>query len=233
MSRLFTYLVALVVFLGAGYFLVTRLQAPQISTVATTTPQVQVQVQDSVRITTANVQEETPQYKIDVQYPQFGMPVIDAQIKKNVDETITEVKGFPANPPDLSSPQNELTMRFDSAYIGPDVISVKLIISQYTGGAHPNTLFSGLNFDRASNQQLLQDDAFKMIGLTVAQVSVAATEQLKSKLGEGMFTEGANSNPGNFSSFVISAEKVTFIFQPYQVAAYAAGPQEVSFARVK
>ena len=48
-----------------------------------------------------------------------------------------------------------------------------------------------------------------------------------------MFEEGADTNPENFSSFVISADKVTFIFQQYQVAAYAAGPQEVSFERKK
>ena len=70
-----------------------------------------------------------------------------------------------------------------------------------------------------------------MIGMTLEQVSAAATSQLKAKLGDAMFEEGANTNPENFSSFIISNDKVTFIFQPYQVAAYAAGPQEISVER--
>lgn len=185
----------------------------------------------SIQVTTAKVNEETPAYLIDVQYPKFGIAAIDGKVQRIVEDTITEFKGYPANPPEMSSPQNELTIRYETPYVGPDVVSVKLIISEYTGGAHPNSLFSGLNFARSTGAQLLQSDAFVLTGLTVQQVSAQATAQLKAKLGDTMFEEGVNTNPENFSSFVISADRVTFIFQPYQVAAYAAGPQEVSFER--
>lgn len=229
MFRLLTYVIVAALMLGVGYFAATRMQptleAQNTQTATTTVPH--------VLVTTAYARNETPEYLIDVQYPQFGIPTIDEKIGKIVNDIITEFKTLPPNPPDMNSPQNELTARFDSAYVGPDIVSVKLIISEYSGGAHPNSLFSGLNFDRASGRQLLQGDAFKMIGLTAQQVSVAATAQLKERLGDTMFEEGANSNPENFSSFIISADKVTFIFQPYQVAAYAAGPQEVSFERKK
>ncbi|MDO8514253.1 MAG: DUF3298 domain-containing protein [bacterium] len=227
MGRFAGYIVVAALALGIGYFVATRVQPElqaQNTGVATTTPQ-------SVQITTANVNEETSVYTIDVQYPKFGISAIDAKVGKIVNDTIAEFKTLPPNPPGMSSPQNELTVRYESPYVGPDVVSFKLVISQYTGGAHPNSLFSGLNFDRISGKQLLQDDAFKMIKLTAQQVSVAVSAQLKERLGETFFAEGANSNPENFSSFLISAGKVTFIFQPYQVAPYSAGPQEVSFER--
>ncbi len=227
MNRTLSYIFVAVLALGAGYYFAIWRQPSEIYVappVATSTPV-------TIAATTQTVDEKTSTYMIDAQYPHFGIATIDTKIDKIVNDAITEFKTLPPNPPEMSSPQNELTIRFDSSYIGDDVISFKLIVSEYTGGAHPNSIFSGLNFDRESGRQLLQGDAFKMIKRTAQQVSVSATAQLKAKLGETMFEEGANTNSENFSSFLISEKKVTFIFQPYQVAAYAAGPQEVSFER--
>ena len=67
----------------------------------------------------------------------------------------------------------------------------------------------------------------------VAQVSAESSTSLARQLGDMfMFKEGADTNPENYSSFLVSRDAVTFIFQQYQVAAYAAGPQRVSFPRI-
>jgi len=224
MNRLFGFALALVVLGGVVYFLFPYLRTSQTPIPVDTAPQ-------EVVVTTATAQEQTDAYLIDVNYPQFGVSAVDADIKSKIDAAVGEFKDIPPNPPESATPQNEFTGTFENVYIGPDVVSVKLVLSQYTGGAHPMTIFSGLNYDRATGRQLLQSDAFAMIDLSAVQVSAQATAELKAKLGESMFEEGANSNPENFSSFIISADEVTFIFQPYQVAAYAAGPQEVSFER--
>ncbi len=226
MNRVVILVVAVVAIIG-GYFVFTQMR-PSLSAEneqVTSTPTQQVSV------TTAHVDSETATHKIDVQYPRFGVATIDTQVQKFVDDTVAEFKTTAANPPEMAASQNELVVRFEQVYIGPDVISFKLLVSQDTGGAHPNTIISGLNFDRTTGVQLLQNDAFRMIGKTVSEVSAEATTQLKAKLGDSIFEEGANTNPENFSSFVISANTVTFIFQPYQVAAYAAGAPEVSFPR--
>ena len=222
MKMLLTVVVVLLVAVGVYYVVAPYLQpaAPQ------PTPS-----QESVKVTTTHVQEDTEIYTIDISYPQFGIPAVDLQIKKTIDDAVAEFKTLPPNPSDSATPKHSFDGAFDSAYVGPDVISVKLILSQYTGGAHPLTLVSGLNYNRVTGEQLLQSDAFVMIGKTVSEVSAIATTELKATLGEGMFLEGADTNPENFSSFVISDDKVTFIFQQYQVAAYAAGVQEVSFDR--
>src|SRR3989344_9200790 len=224
MNRLFGFALALVVLGGVVYFLFPYLRTSQTPVPVDTIPQ-------GVEVTTATAQEQTNVYLIDVNYPQFGVSAVDADIKSKKEAAVGEFKDIPPNPPESATPQNEFTGTFENVYVGPDVVSVQLILSQYTGGAHPMTIFNGLNYDRATGRQLLQSDAFAMIGLTAVQVSARATAELKAKLGESMFEEGANSNPENFSSFIISADEVTFIFQPYQVAAYAAGPQEVSFER--
>ena len=222
MKIIFTVFIAIIV-LGGAYFVVAPYLQP--GTLQTSGEQ------PSVEVTTARVQENSAGYTIDVSYPQFGIPAIDLQIKKAIDDSVAEFKTSPPNPGDSAMPKYSFDGSFDSVYVGPDVISVKLILSQYTGGAHPLTLISGLNYDRTTGGRLLQSDAFAMLGLSVGEVSAAATAELKEKLGDTMFMEGADTNPENFSSFVISADKITFIFQQYQVAAYAAGPQEVSFAR--
>src|SRR3989344_8682387 len=221
MKTILTVVVAVIVLGGAYFFATLYLQpaSPQSSE------------QGSIEVTTARVQEDSATYTIDVSYPQFGIPAIDAQIKKTIDDTVAEFKTSSPNPSDPAMPKYSFDGSFDSVYVGPDVVSVKLILSQYTGGAHPLTLISGLNYDRATGEQLLQSDAFAMLGMTIGEISAAATAELKAKLGDTMFEEGADTNPENFSSFVISEDSITFIFQQYQVAAYAAGPQEVSFER--
>ena len=228
MNKIFGMIALIAIVLVGGYFAWMSVSGPELSAVqsATTTPP----GNDSA-ITTLAVKEETNTYTVGMQYPQFGIPSIDAQITNMMDDIIVEFRGFPANPPESAVSKNELTGTFESTYIGPDIVSAKLIISQYTGGAHPNTLFTGINFDRTSGKLLLLNDVLPTIGMTIAQVSAESTKQLKARLGDVMFEEGANTNPENFSSLVVSKDKVTFIFQPYQVAAYSAGPQEVSFDR--
>ena len=225
MKMFLSVVVALAVLGGVLYFVAPYLKTAEPAIVEEGTEEARVEVR------TERIQEGDAAYTIDVSYPQFGIASIDAQIKEIVSNAVTEFKSLPANPPESAAPQNSFDGSFDSVYIGPDVVSVKLILSQYTGGAHPLTLVSGLNYDRATGRQLLQSDAFAMLGLSVDEISAAATAELKTKLGDAMFEEGANTNPENFSSFVISENEITFIFQQYQVAAYAAGVQEVRFPR--
>lgn len=183
-------------------------------------------------VTSVTVAESAETYAIDVKYPQFGIAAVDLDIKAKIDAAVAEFKAIPPNPPESATPQNEFTGTFGDVYVGPDVVSAELILSQYTGGAHPMTIIRGANYDTTTGEQLLQEDAFRMIGKTLEEVSAEATAKLKVKLGETMFEEGANTNPENFRSFIVSEDEVTFIFQQYQVASYAQGIQEVSFPRV-
>lgn len=184
-------------------------------------------------VTTATDSQSGASYVVDAQYPQFGIPAIDTQIRAALDEQINEIKNAPALPQDSATTKNALIARFSDPYIGPDIVSVELIFSVDTGGAHPNTLISGVAFDRTSGKRLELNDALALIGKSVADVSASSSAQFAQAFGDGFFSEGANTNPENFSSFSIDKDAVTFIFQPYQVAAYAAGPQRVVFPRIR
>jgi hypothetical protein len=186
----------------------------------------------SISMTTAQIHENTGTYSINAQYPQFGIPSIDTQIQKAVEAAAADIRSSPANPPDSAVMQNTLDVSFDKVYAGPDVVSVELILSEYTGGAHPNTAFTGMSFDRATGTELTLDDALKLTGLTLDQVAAQSSVQLQQQLGDGFqFRDGASPAADNYSQFLVDEKNVTFIFGEYQVAAYAAGVQYVSFPR--
>ncbi len=207
--------------LGAGAYFVMSHQVP-------------VSRDSQPQLATSTIAEETDTYTIDAQYPQFGIPAIDAEIKRIEDAAIDELKAQPPVPHDISVAKNSFYGRFDAPYVGPEYVSVELSLSQYTGGAHPSTTFTGLVFDTKTGTRLELADALTLVGKTLSELSASSSEMLAHSLGDGFqFPEGASADPANFSSFVLDAKSVTFILQQYQVAAYAAGPQQLTFDRVR
>lgn len=231
MKRIVGYVLALVVLVGLAFALYTFApRAPELSTatLTDTSSETSVQVKEEV------IYGSTDAYRIEVHYPQFGIPTADEKIKAVVDKAVAAFKEYPANPPDSSVPQNELTGSFDSVYVGSDIVSVALSLSEYTGGAHSNTVIFGVNVNRKTGKELALDDALAMIGKTLSQVAEESLEQLKIILGDDVISpKGADPQPENYSTFLVSKDRVTFVFNNYQVAPYAAGQQQVWFKRVK
>ncbi|KKW45975.1 MAG: hypothetical protein UY98_C0034G0008 [Candidatus Kaiserbacteria bacterium GW2011_GWA2_58_9] len=190
----------------------------------------------TAEITTATEREIAEMYAIEARYPQFGIPAIDAEIKAVVEEAIAQFKKDAAEgpPPGSAVPRYEFASAFDFAYVGADIVSVELVVSTYLGGAHGISFVTGLNFEKSSGRELTLDDALALTDLTLAEVAEKAKAELSQKLGSDIIApEGADAMPENYSTFVVSKDKVTFIFQVYQVAPYAAGPQKISFPRVQ
>ena len=217
---------AILVVLGGGYALYKAFtRVPPASDVLS-----------DARVATATEREEADTYVIDAKYPQFDIAAIDAQVEAVVGEALTQFKNdvtLGPPPPGSAVARYEFQSMFDSAYVGPDVVSAKLVVSTYMGGAHGNAVIYGLNYDRESGNQLTLDDALSMIGLSLAEVAERAKTELTTKLGADIISpEGADPTPENYATFIVGPERVTFVFQVYQIAPYAAGLQEVSFARI-
>lgn len=232
MNRSIQYLVALLIVVAASYLLFTYGQhsADIGSPVATTTASTSTVPQ----MTVVPVQENTATYSIDATYPQFGIASVDLAIKSVVEAGLTEFRGYAPNPPDSATPKNSFVGKFDHVYQGSDVVSVSLIASEDTGGAHPNTSITAVNVDPATGHTLTLDDALSLIGKNLQQVASSSESQVKAALGsDALFADGFVPTADNYGVFRIDASNVTFVFNDYQVAAYAAGPQEAVFARVK
>lgn len=183
---------------------------------------------DTVRI--ATVREETPRYKIDVQYPQFGITG-DAAIKQAIDDAVRGIKDLARDYPPPGGLQYTLTSSLGAVYTDSTLVSVQVTLSSYTGGAHGGSAIYGFNFERRSGRQLNTDDALSLIGLPLSQVAEQTAAQLRGRLGSAFFPEGAKADAKNYYTFLVGADRVTFVFQEYQVAPYAEGPQEVWFPR--
>jgi hypothetical protein len=185
-----------------------------------------------VNITTQSINEDTDRYLIKLSYPQTSIAAADTQIKKIIDAAVADIKNAtkdgPKGPPVSAAGKYTLDGSFTTILGGPDIISISLSISTYTGGAHGSHVIYGLNFDK-TGKALTLDDALSMTRLTLAQLSDQLTQQLKTKLGRDfLFPDGVSADPKNFDTFLISADKITFVFQEYQVAPYVAGIQQLS-----
>lgn len=183
--------------------------------------------------TTGERTEEGDTYTLDLSYPVFNIPSVDAEIQKAIDAGVNEIKALPANPPESASGKHEFTAQSGDIYASPDMVSAELLLWQYTGGAHGLPVTVGVNVNPQTGRVLTLDEALSMIGKTLSEVSAETLAQLETKLGkDALFAEGTEPNPENYATFLVSEDEVTFVFQVYQVAAYSAGVQKVSFERI-
>lgn len=196
-----------------------------------TTDEMKTGVQNETpHIIAKSVQEETENFKIHMKYPNFGLSSIDQKIQGEIDRIVLE---FKAESSTHTPVPYELSSIYDLTYIGSDIVSARLAVSTYLGGAHPGTGMYGLNYDRETGRELTLDDALNLIGLSLHDVAGASRQQLSKKLEDAFFEEGTAPVRENYSTFIVGSDSVTFLFQEYQVGPYAVGPQEVSFVRKK
>lgn len=116
------------------------------------------------------------------------------------------------------------------------MISVSGLCYTYTGGAHPNSLMLSWNFDLEEGvffgPELLADEA---------ELRSAAAEeilrQVRTPLEDGTipadgYWEDYETLIQDWSSYAVSFDEagMTVVFSPYELAPYAAGPQEFRFS---
>lgn len=183
------------------------------------------------KIEIVSIDEETDALAIDTEYPTVGVKAINDNLRMFVEDKITE---FKKNTGGFSIPgrQNILTIKVLDVYREDEIISVKFSIYSDTGGAHGLGVITGKSFDRNTGQELFVEDALAMTGETLWSLSDKTLAHFREEIGEVLFEDGLSPQTENFKDFTIGKEEVTFYFSPYQIAAYALGPQEFSFPRI-
>lgn len=115
------------------------------------------------------------------------------------------------------------------------LLSLTLDYSQYvSGAAHPFSTTGSINYDFTQNKVLALVDLFQPNSQYLERISELVRQELTSR--EMLFyEEGISPDEKNFQTWVLSKEGLLFIFDPYQVAPYAAGPQQVlvSFKQIQ
>ncbi|HLA12110.1 MAG TPA: DUF3298 and DUF4163 domain-containing protein [Pyrinomonadaceae bacterium] len=193
---------------------------------------------------------KTPKYEIDAEYPQItgaaggGFDKFNqasrslvarrvAQFKKDMADKVAE-EASETEIPELGS---DLGVGYSIGIARDDLISVEFDIGgYYAGAAHPNSYTEVLNFDLKNGKALRLADLFKPGAKYLQLVSTYSINDLKaqakskgpdSMLSDDTIRSGAGPDPKNFKSWTITPKGLSLTFDAYQVAPYAAGPQNV------
>ena len=179
---------------------------------------------------------------IEIQYPvlkglydtkiqDFINSEIEIYIKSSVDTFKNELKDWelPTMEPNM---QSGFYIDYDAA-INKNTFSVILFIEPFfAGSAHPSHESHSMNFDLSTGKQIRFADLFDNQKKYLSKISKFCINYLKNNKEDLAFDDewlkaGAGPDPENFKNFNIQPEGLTITFDPYQVAAYAYGYQNV------
>ncbi len=192
-------------------------------------------------------------YEIDAEYPQLtgsGSPnyeKFNQTIRTLVTKKVSSFKEDMApseeddasesfDPP-VESMGSDLTISYTVLIARDELISILLNVGSYSAGAaHPNSYSETVNFDLKNGRQLKLADLFvpgakylnPIASYCIADLKRQAKQQGdESILDEDWIQRGAGPVAENYQSWTISRKGLGVVFDAYQVAAYAAGPQHV------
>lgn len=230
MKKLLLIFVLPIFFLGCSWF-------------PTTTVSEDVSDQEEAStVSTISNDEETDLYTIHAEYPTFpSLSNVNYLIQKMINtETeffIEEVDSMELTTEEIEEfggGKSSLYITYTVYQNSENYISAAFYNSVYmSGAAHPYSYTTVLNYDLKENQEIKLVDLFVPDTDYAAALSYMIVPKLKEKLYEDELTddewieEGASPDPQNFQQFNLTEEGIIFHFDPYVVAAYAAGPQEV------
>lgn len=151
---------------------------------------------------------------------------IENEYKKRVGDTQEPIPDLPLTPD-----SNALEIDY-KLYPTANVISIRFsIYTNFYGAAHPLTSYESLNFDIKAGKVLsLEDISESKHFLTF--LSKYSKRELTKKLSQGEsptepYPQGVEPLAKNFEIWNLTSTGLLVTFPPYQVAAYAFGPQEV------
>ena len=184
------------------------------------------------------VEAEYPQIEGDARFDKFNREA-RAMIAKDVAafksaETATE----PDTATDLTAEAGESTQEigYDIRYATDDLISVEFNEDSYSrGAAHGNQITTVLNYDVKNGKKLTLADLFNpksnylnvVSGYCIKDLKQQAQKNKETMLADDTIQTGASARADNYKAWAITKKGLWITFDPYQVAAYAAGPQFV------
>ena len=196
---------------------------------------------------TSNEENKAEFYEISAEYPELSgvdaatATVFNQAAKKIADDNNRE---FKKNLADITTPEdlknykeNGISLYDETTYeiktASDDVISVLFTDSNFQGGAHGSAVTTTLNFDVKNNRVLKLADLFEPNANYLKTIADFSRASLKAKLqkdemfDEEMFNPGSEAKAENYQNWNLTNKGLLITFDAYQVAAYAAGPQEV------
>ena len=206
-----------------------------------------LELASSVRVAPKVIKEDNKKlrYAVDAEYPEIqGDSRFDkfnqearAMITKDVaafksSETAEEGEESGDLPAETQS--STLDIGYQIHFATADLISVEFREGEYSrGAAHGNSVTAVLNYDVKNGRKIALADLFNPKTNYLGVLSNYSKKELKDKLtkdemfDEDMVKSGTEPTADNYAAWTITRRGLYITFDPYQVAAYAAGPQSV------
>ena len=200
----------------------------------------------AVKVVPKVVRENNKQskYSVNTEYPQIeGDSRFDGfnqQARQMITKDVAAFKTAETESLDEANdlPAETLTSTLEIGYsfylATDDLISVEFREGEYSrGAAHGSSITVVLNYDVKNRKKLELGDLFNPKSNYLSIISAYCIKDLKDQskkndmLMEDQIKEGAAPRADNYSAWTITRKGVWITFDPYQVAAYAAGPQHV------
>ncbi len=250
MRKIFTIALILVI-LAAGIFLAIE-YLDQIKSIAGSLASRQI---DQIVISKENITEKevnkADNYTTEVTYPVFSgirdsqaKEDINAHIKSSVFAVAESFKNDARENCDFSKLGDNAPDWTCEFYALPEaynvidrILSVRMEYYRFTGGAHGATNYVYLNYNLSTGKPVEWNSVFKSDSEYLKKISDFSRDYLIANITKGdnamtneeWVKEGTEPKSDNYNTNVgFNDFGIIILFQQYQVAAYAAGPQEVT-----
>lgn len=171
-------------------------------------------------------------YSIDVVYPITKSVAINDTFTSFVEDQILQFKedtAWVTDPAIDSASKGTLSLSIAYTEQKSAIADTYIFTSTiYTGGAHGLQVTKTFTFDQYGAPITINDLFAKPDAGLKAVASFVQNEITKKNISDPQWiADGAGANVENYQSFVFGTDGVTFIFDPYQVAPYAVGTQNI------
>ena len=202
----------------------------------------------AVRVTPKVIKEANKEkrFTVEAEYPQIeGNTRFDGfnrEARSLVTKNVAAFKTAETEEADTDSElpvetqDSSLNLGYEIRYATDELISIEFTEGTYSrGAAHGNSNTTVLNYDVKNGKKLALADLFNPKSNFLSVISAYCLKDLRDQakkeegtmLQEDMIKEGASPRADNYRAVTITKKGLWVIFDPYQVAAYAGGPQHV------
>ncbi len=173
-------------------------------------------------------------YNIAARFPYLpivvsGAEVFNTAMQQYEDEVLDGFRqnAAQANQAPLEASDSYLQTRTDVLYNQGNLLSLRVWVEFYTkGAAHPGRFARTFTFDLQARKMLALEDLFLPgAGYLPALAAFCQAEILARS--PAFWPDGASADPANYRNWNLTENGLLITFDEYQVAPYAAGPQEV------
>lgn len=186
-----------------------------------------------------NEENKKQKFSIETSYPQLTgedaraekfNKVISSFVAKASNEFRNDSKSAAADlQANADMPGYLLNISYEVIHADNQIISLLFKNYAFTGGAHGNTASKVFNYDLKNGQMLRLADLFQSDSNYLKVISDYCIAKIKARniSDDDWIRNGAGPKQENYGNWNITPQGLMITFDAYQVAAYAAGPQEV------